>query len=188
MIFRKPIECQCGECGKPFVRLRNRGSMTTCSPCQQARRVKAWCLANPDRVRANRTQGSPECKKRYASSPRGMEMARIKARRWLENNPERAKEQRRANYHKDPERQVLKVLNSKLRERMPSWVDRDAIAAAYQEARRKTRETGVLHHVDHIVPIHGKVVSGLHVPANLQVITARENWDKHAKFDVMGNA
>ena len=142
-------------------------------------------MKHPD---AYKQQSSPESKKRYATSDRGRQIGREKAARWYWKDPEAARATRRANYHKDPERQVLKVLNSKLRERMPSWVDRDAIAAAYQEARRKTRETGVLHHVDHIVPIHGKVVSGLHVPANLQVITARENWDKHAKFDVMGNA
>lgn len=61
---------------------------------------------------------------------------------------------------------------------MPSWVDTKVIERVYAEAQRVSRDTGVLHHVDHIVPLTSKVVCGLHVPWNLQVIPALANLQK----------
>jgi integrase len=60
----------------------------------------------------------------------------------------------------------------------PLWVDLTEIELVYARARAKTRQTGVLHSVDHIVPLQGDGVCGLHVHWNLRVVTATENREK----------
>jgi hypothetical protein len=60
----------------------------------------------------------------------------------------------------------------------PPWADHTAIKRIYTEAQHLSKATGIEYHVDHIYPLHGKLVSGLHVPQNLQVITASENLKK----------
>lgn len=67
--------------------------------------------------------------------------------------------------------------------RMPAWADKKAIKAIYAEATRLTLETGVLHQVDHIIPITSPYVSGLHVAENLQVLTRKANAEKHNYFE-----
>lgn len=64
----------------------------------------------------------------------------------------------------------------------PAWFCYDKVKAIYDESRRITEETGIQHHVDHIVPIKGKIVCGLNWHGNLQIITAVENQRKHNKL------
>lgn len=63
----------------------------------------------------------------------------------------------------------------------PKWADHAAIRAIYAQAEKLTRDTGIRHEVDHIYPLQGKTVCGLHVEANLQILTKTENIRKHNK-------
>ena len=67
----------------------------------------------------------------------------------------------------------------------PDWLSAiqwAQIEEFYELAAAKTMQTGIDHHVDHIVPIKGKKVSGLNVPWNLQLLTAQKNMRKSAAF------
>jgi len=71
-------------------------------------------------------------------------------------------------------------------QRMPKWLTKEEktrIACYYQVAAMRTRESGYEWHVDHIVPLRGENVSGLHVPWNLRVIPAKDNTSKGNKYN-----
>lgn len=64
------------------------------------------------------------------------------------------------------------------RKAVPAWANLDRVAEWYVRANEITASTGVKHHVDHIVPIQGKLVCGLHVENNLQILPGKENQSK----------
>lgn len=71
--------------------------------------------------------------------------------------------------------------------RTPNWLtefDLLKIKCLYQLAAMRSRESGQTWHVDHIIPLQGEFVSGLHVPNNLQVIPAIENMRKSNHYGV----
>lgn len=70
------------------------------------------------------------------------------------------------------------------RNAMPAWSDRTAIRAIYEEAKARIKATGQSWHVDHIIPLAGKSVCGLHVPANLRIIPGGDNLRKSNKYEV----
>lgn len=60
----------------------------------------------------------------------------------------------------------------------PAWADMKAIRSMYRQAELMTKATGELYVVDHIVPLAGKLVCGLHVHWNMRVIHWKENSKK----------
>lgn len=71
--------------------------------------------------------------------------------------------------------------------RTPFWLTSEEywmMSEAYALAALRTKLFGFVWHVDHIIPLQGKRVSGLHVPTNLQVIPGVENMRKLNKFEV----
>jgi hypothetical protein len=64
----------------------------------------------------------------------------------------------------------------------PVWVDIEALRSVYVEAKQLSKERSINYHVDHIVPLQHPLVCGLHVPWNLQIITAEQNILKSNNF------
>jgi hypothetical protein len=115
------------------------------------------------------------------------------------NNPTRRSEIDKKSYQKHIEKRRAKTLrfakanpayySRKARERRglkktatPKWADHRAINDIYLERDRITMATGIQHHVDHIVPLHGNTVCGLHVEYNLQILTIGDNLSKGNRY------
>jgi len=71
------------------------------------------------------------------------------------------------------------------RQASPLWLSEDdkwLLKEIYETASLRSKLTKVNWHVDHIVPLKHDSVCGLHVPWNLQVITAAQTISKHNRF------
>lgn len=69
--------------------------------------------------------------------------------------------------------------------RIPRWLslqELQDIEALYKKAKDMSKVSGIEYHVDHIIPLNGKYVSGLHVLSNLQIISKEDNLSKSNKF------
>jgi hypothetical protein len=103
-------------------------------------------------------------------------------KQYRENNRSSIKESKLKNKHKYLAWARLRQLN-KLNA-TPKWLSADdkwLVQEIYHLAKIRTELTGIKWNVDHIIPIKGKDVCGLHIPDNLQVITELENKSKSNK-------
>lgn len=101
---------------------------------------------------------------------------RARVRQWMDENPERRKANAAtgwANRHARKKRRTIPL----------SSEHRKQIKAVYAECRRRNEARPRAWHVDHIIPLAGKNVCGLHVPWNLRIIPARENIRKSNRED-----
>lgn len=136
-----------------------------CSKC------KTWKLRTDFSTSTRRPDGiEPHCRAchsayRTAHYRKDPTKERAKAREWRQKNHAN-KAANTAQYR------------ARQRKAMPSWADPEAIKRFYDAARILTELSGEPWHVDHIVPLRGKNVCGLHCEANLQLLPGPENQSK----------
>jgi hypothetical protein len=106
---------------------------------------------------------------------------------WLRQNPKKSAVYSRKYGLKNKGNRNLWTANyrSAKDERQPSWLNAGHLfeMESIYNYCAALRSAGLDYHVDHIVPLRGNTVSGLHVPWNLQVITGAENMSKGNCFN-----
>jgi len=136
-------------------------------------------------TRKNKERINDQRKARYAANP---EPAKARSSRYRSENPDKTKEVNAKSGAKWRSKNLASGAAKTARyryakmKRTPFWLSEDQhwiIEEIYDLCALRTQLTGILHHVDHIIPIQGETVSGLHVPWNLQVIPAKVNWSKN---------
>ena len=133
-----------------------------------------------------------EAQKRYSASKKGraFEQEYMHAYYQREDVKEAARQFARDYYQRPEVKARWKAMDAERRalehSATPPWLTDDhrgEIKAIYSAANRREAETGIPHHVDHIIPLKHPDVCGLHVHWNLRVLTATENLSKSNSFD-----
>lgn len=109
-------------------------------------------------------------------------------KRYYESNKDKARAAICASMSATPEKYRAHKMNRKARKASatPSWFsdfDTFVVEEAYALAERRYAVIGGEWQVDHIIPLTGRNVCGLHVGTNLQVIPATANNRKRNRFD-----
>lgn len=101
--------------------------------------------------------------------------------KWINSNPEKRKQVSDAYRRRNKEyyRQYASLRTRYQKVAKPHWVDEEELLLFYKKA------TDLGLEVDHIIPLKHKLVCGLHVPWNLQLLTRSENAQKGNKFYIV---
>jgi len=131
---------------------------------RQSKKQQAKYWSDPERFKqiARERHARPEIGERN----------RERSKKYKQNNPDKVRELNLKHNHKD---------RTARKQRLPKWVTSEELAYI-TEMYRMAKTLGM--HVDHIIPLQGKNVSGLHVLANLQLLAPSENLAKKNKYEV----
>lgn len=151
------------------------GIANICKICDLAKRQK-WRENNREKLNAT----TREYKIRVCDK------VREQSKTYRENNREKVRAATRKSTKSNPGKVRARTAKRRAQklQATPKWLSKEHILDIqkfYKEADRLTKETDILYEVDHIVPLQGKNVRGLHVPWNLQILTAFENRSKGNK-------
>jgi hypothetical protein len=171
----------------PKDRYQRSGYACDCKSCRKDYRTKNKEKLNKARIEyvlKNRKKYAEYSKKWRNKNP---EKAKEVFKKWADKNPEKIKSINRQYAKKYAWKMTAKV--SKRRglklSATPKWLSFEQlneIDLIYKKSKELTTSTGIKHNVDHIIPLKGKNICGLHVPWNLRIITEKENLKKSNKL------
>lgn len=128
-----------------------------------------------------------ELQRKKDAYARNTEKEKARSARWRDKNREYLREKDRQDAKERPAYFCYKTQKrhaAKL-QRTPKWLTAEQlkdIQTEYELSAWCSKVMGIKYNVDHIVPLQGKTVCGLHVPWNLRVIPASDNFKKSNKF------
>lgn len=154
--------------------------MKVCSLCKESKEVSFFY-----RMETTKDKLHPYCKicikeKNAKYYKKNTSSCSLNTMLWKKNNRERTRELN----SKSRKNNLASLANKEARRRAtkkkatPSWANEFFIQEIYHLSNLRTRTTGVSWEVDHIVPLNSKLVCGLHVENNLQVIPESYNRRK----------
>lgn len=169
---------------------------------ERRKEVLAYMKAQGAIYRTANPEKRAENSRRWKQNNRARLLALDRAKRAA--NPEVSRARSRAHYSRHRERELLRqkvwrmanrgVINAftakrkaDLLQRTPGWLSADdlwLLKETYALARVRTELFGFSWHVDHVIPLRGKNVSGLHVPNNVRVIPAMDNLRKGNRVEL----
>jgi hypothetical protein len=177
--------------------------MTSTGTCIECRQIKAKERYHADPQKAvakvldyyqkNAELVKEKRRQRYAKNPeKELADSRIRVAEWRAANPDKVEAQKplkKAYKQANPEKMAALLAKRRAAKilRTPKWLTKDdfwMMEQAYEVASLRSKTTNIAWHVDHIFPLQGELVSGLHVPTNLQVIPWFDNLFKANKFEV----
>lgn len=182
------------EARHPELRAEQKKAARLRYPGRAAIACRKWREKNPEKVvssqaawyRANRDKKLAADKARREQHLEVfLERERLSYEKHAEARSDRARRWREKNPHKVA--RAASMRRAALINRTPGWLT-DADFAAMDEVYRIAQcfkgPDGRTFHVDHIYPLRGRLVSGLHVPSNLQILPPEENLRKSNKWEV----
>jgi hypothetical protein len=156
---------------------------------------KAYYQAKKDKIKAaaarRRAEKPDECRaavEAWHKDPANADRKRVYAREVVAKSEafKRAQQRYRELHPGVQQACVMRRRAAKLH-RTPAWLTKDDLVLMrdiYRFAAVLTDASGIPYEVDHEIPLQGEVVSGFHVPANLRIVTRRENRSKSNRFEI----